>query len=318
MKENKFIKIKKYCVYFILISLLVISLMGCANKNILTEENDNTDGLNIVTTIFPSYDFARQIIGNKGNVSMLLPPGAESHSYEPSPQDIIKIQKCDVFICTGGESEQWVEDVLESIDNNMKIIKLMDCVETLEKNSDEMKDSEKNYDEHVWTSPENAIDITKNISKCVCEIDSTNSEYYKKNTERYLQELSELSSMFRTIIEEGNRNTIVFGDRFPFRYFVKEYGLNYYSAFPGCSSETEPSVATLTSLTDLVKKDKIPVVFYIESSNHKTADMICEVTGAKLLLFHACHNLSSADMEAGKTYIDIMKKNAENLREALN
>lgn len=255
---------------------------------------------------------------------MLLPPGAESHSYEPSPRDIIKIQNSDIFIFTGGESDMWIEDILESMDTkDMKIIRLMECVNSLEEElsegmvGHEIHNHEKEYDEHVWTSPENAIVITNKISEVIRELDSENSEYYEENTKRYVGELTALSQEFRDVVKEGSRNVVVFGDRFPFRYFTEEYGLEYFAAFPGCSSETEPSVSTLVFLIDMVKKEDIPVIFYLEASNRKTAEMISEATGAKPLLFHSCHSLYQKELDEGRTYLDLMKQNAENLREAL-
>lgn len=326
MKNNKLIIKKKSYLFFLIMLIIMVFLIGCKNNDFSNESIENKDELKIVSTIFPYYDFTKQIVGDKGNVSMLIPPGAESHSYEPSPQDIIKIQNCDLFIFTGGESDKWIEGVLSSIDtSNKKIIRIMDCVETVkeeplkgaETELEHKHEHEDEYDEHVWTSPEKAIDISKEISNAICERDPNNSQYYKENTDIYLKQLERISSEFKNIVDQGKRKTIIFGDRFPFRYFVEDYGLDYYAAFPGCSSETEPSVSTITFLTDLVKKEKIPVVFYIESSNHKIADMICEATGAKALPFNSCHNLSNEEMESGKTYVEIMQKNAENLREAL-
>ncbi|MFV0517864.1 MAG: metal ABC transporter substrate-binding protein [Aminipila sp.] len=322
MKKKKTIYIRKYLTFLMVTLLVVVLSVGCAKNSTYTQEDKKQ--ISVVTTIFPPYDFARQVAKNKADISMLLPPGAESHSYEPSPQDIIKIQQCDIFIFTGGESDQWIEEVLKSIDTEkMTIIRMMDCVNKLE---EEMNGSivghhehghEEEYDEHIWTSPNNAIAITHEITKALCKHDVNNAEFYDMNAESYIGDLNNLDEDFKAIVQEGSRRTIVFGDRFPFRYFAKQYGLDYLAAFPGCNSETEPSVETVTFLIDYIRKEKIPVVFYLESSNRRMAEMISESTGAVPLRFHSCHNLSANDIKEGRTYIDLMKENAENLREAL-
>ncbi|MBN7773411.1 metal ABC transporter substrate-binding protein [Clostridium aminobutyricum] len=317
-------------------ALFVVLITGCGTQKEEAVNKKTTEPLSIVATIFPPYDFTSQIVGDKANVYQLLPPGAESHSYEPTPQDIIKIQNCDVFIYVGGESDTWVDKILESMDtSNMKIIKMMDCVSTVEEevvegmqeeeehdhdgDTEVREDSEEEpeYDEHVWTSPANAMKITQAISDTLCQVDQQNKEYYQQNTKDYIAQLENLDKEFKQIVDQASRKVIVFGDRFPLRYFADEYGLEYYAAFPGCSTETEPSVNTIKYLVDKVKAEKIPVVFYIEFSNHKTADSICEATGAKALLFQSCHNVSQEDLKAGKTYVDLMTENAANLKEAL-
>lgn len=306
--------------------LLVFSFSACNVSPSGGSSQENTDKLRIVTTIFPQYDFARQITGGKAELTMLLQPGVESHGYEPSPKDIIKIQQSDLFIYVGGESDKWVYEVLSSLDTeNMCIIKLMDCVNTLEEEHVEgMEEGHEEeadgyeYDEHVWTSPGNAIKIAEKISEAVCEADKDNASYYKENTESYLKKLKELDNSFTQAIKEAKRHVMVFGDRFPFRYFTDAYGLTYYAAFPGCSSETEPSAATLKFLIDKVKDEKIPCVFYIEMSDQKVADTICEATGAKKLLFHSCHNVTKEEFESGVTYLSLMQNNYKNLLAALN
>jgi zinc transport system substrate-binding protein len=260
---------------------------------------------------------------------MLLPPGAESHSFEPSPRDIISIQNSDVFIYNGGESDAWVDRILASMDRgNRKIIRLMDCVEVVEEEivegmQDEEEDEgpdheeEAEYDEHVWTSPANAKLIVRAISDVLCELDSAKAPVYRDNASAYLKKLDELDASFRETVGRGTRKTLIFGDRFPFRYFADAYGLGYFAAFPGCSTETEASAATVAFLIDKVRQEKIPVVFHIELSNEKIADIICEETGAKKHLFHAAHNVSKQEFEGGATYLGVMTKNIETLREAL-
>lgn len=313
-----------------IVALCAFLLLGCNTINSAQKDNK----LSVVTTIFPQYDFVREIAGDNVNLSMLLKPGSESHSYEPTPKDIITIQNCDVFIYVGGESEKWAEDILDSIDTkNIKIISLMECVDIVEEEivygmeheheddvhheDEHSHDEEIEYDEHVWTSPKNAIKIVNQISAVLSSLDEKNKDKYNKNTKEYITKLEELDSLFKSIINNSSRKTLVFGDRFPFRYFADAYGLDYYAAFPGCSTETEASAATVSFLINKVKDDNIPVVFYIELSNEKMADTICEATGAKKLLLHSCHNITKKDFDNGISYLDLMEVNANNLVEAL-
>lgn len=469
--------------------------------------------LSIVTTIFPQYDFTRQIVGDYADVTMLLKPGAESHSYEPTPQDIKKIQNADLFIYTGGENDVWVDNILASMgDKKPETLKLLDCVSTVTEevvegmehghedgeehhhNDGEFEDSEvkdrslsdwsgdwqsaypylldgtldevfrhkaeeeqdkteeeykayystgfqtdverikisgdkisffqagkessaeytyKGYeiltydsgekgvryqfestspaseapkyiqfsdhlieptegvehfhiysgndgfsallkemenwptyfdssltgeeiademighdghehdheeepDEHVWTSPENAIQIVEKITGILAEKDPANAAAYTANSTAYVEQLRDLDKSFRDTVETGKRKTLLFGDRFPFRYLADAYGLKYYAAFTGCSTETEASAATVAFLTDKTKEEKIPVVFTIELSNEKIADSICDATGAKRLTLHSCHNVSADDFAKGVTYLSLMQQNVAALREALN
>ena len=313
---------KKLFALILSIALCIVSLCACGDSY-----NNNSGKLSVVATIFPPYDFSRQIAGDKTDLTMLLRPGMESHDYDPTPQDIIKIQNADLFIYVGGESDEWVEELLGSADKKpKKSIALIDCVdaveeetvEGMEQEKEEPEDSdEKEYDEHVWTSPVNAIEIVKSISESLPSLDKDNADTYKKNTADYCKRLSSLDAEFEDIVQNGKRNTIVFGDRFPFRYFTDRYGLEYSAAFPGCSSQTEPSAATVSYLIDKVNEEKIPVVFCIEFSGGKIADTICESTGAKKLEFHSCHNVTKQDFDNGVTYLQLMNNNKKVLREAL-
>ncbi|MDR1835105.1 MAG: metal ABC transporter substrate-binding protein [Fusobacteriaceae bacterium] len=283
----------------------------------------------VVATIFPAYDFTRAIAGDKADIHMLLPPGTETHLFELTPQDILKIRNCDLFVYAGGESDHWVKSVLESLDTSkMKIITLVDCVEAvaeetvegMEKEDEGSADGKEKltYDEHVWTSPRNAKLIAQEISGALCEMDAAQAEIYKTNTVSFLMRLDRLDAKFKAVVDHAARKLIVFGDRFPFLYFVRAYGLDYYAAFPGCAAETEASPATVKFLIDKIKAEKIPVVFHIEMSNGKMARAISEATGAKVMLFHACHNISHEDFLSGKTYLDLMNANVEALKEALD
>jgi zinc transport system substrate-binding protein len=306
-----------------LLALLIVSaLAGCAAKNTPAE----SDKLSVVATIFAPFDFARQVAGDNVNLTMLLPPAGESHSFEPTPRDIITIQNSDVFIYVGGESDDWVNNILDSMDTSkMKIITLMDCVEVVEEEviegmqeEAEEESGEPEFDEHVWTSPRNAKLIAQKFADAFAEVDPENADNYEANCAAYLEKLDELDANFQAVVDGAVRKTLVFGDRFPFRYFADAYGLNYFAAFPGCSTETEASAATVAFLIDKVKAEKIPVIFHIELSNSKIADTIADATGAKTLELHAAHNISKADFENGVTYLEIMTKNVASLKEALN
>jgi zinc transport system substrate-binding protein len=258
---------------------------------------------------------------------MLLPPGSESHSFEPSPRDIITVQNCDIFIYVGGESDEWVNRILNSMDSgNMKIIAMMDCVNVVEEEivegmeeeeEEEGAGEEPEYDEHVWTSPVNAKRIAGAIADALKQADAVNTDAYDAGAKEYFAKLDALDASIRTLVAGGKRKTFIFGDRFPFRYFADEYGLSYFAAFSGCSTETECSAATIAFLVDKIRNEKIPAIFYIELSNEKIADTIREETGARKLLLHSVHNVSKRDFENGATYHSLMMANMANLRTAL-
>lgn len=302
-------------VFFLSVSS-VFALYGCNNAN--ENMGDKSGKIKIVATIFPYYDFARNIAGDKAEVRMLLSPGNEPHSYDPSPSDIVAIENCDIFIYNGGESDEWVDGVLESLQNSdLRVLKMIDFVDALNEQETDHTDSDE-LDEHIWTSIRNAQKLSKIISETLQDIDAQNSDYYSDNELIYTQLLSNIDSQIESIVENSSRKTVVFGDRFPFLYFVNDYGLNYECAFPGCSSETEPSIATVRRLIDFVKDESIPVVFYLEFSNGKTADLIAEDTGAKTLELCSCHNVTKEQFESGISYIALMQQNAKNLEEALS
>jgi zinc transport system substrate-binding protein len=322
---------KRFVVCVCLFALLVAGA-GARGRG----DMGKADGkISVVATIFPPYDFVREVAGDRINLAMLLPPAAESHSFEPTPRDIITVQNCDVFIYVGGESDAWVETILESMDTSgMKVLTLMDCVDVVEEvivegmqeeeddeegsshdHAEEAEEAE--LDEHVWTSPRNAQLIVRKIADVLKGADPANATAYEKNAVAYNAKLAELDASFQNALKDAKRKTIVFGDRFPFRYFADAYGLSYFAAFPGCSTETEASAATVAFLIDKVRVEQIPVVFHIELSNEKIADTICEETGAKKLLLHAVHNVSKRDFEGGASYYGLMSQNVESLRAAL-
>jgi len=310
----------------IFILFLLPSLIACAPQT----DAKQSDGLSIVSTVFPSYDFARQItVGTNANVTMLLQPGEEVHSFDPTSQDVIRVQSADLFLYVGGENDVWVENVLSGLDKSVHTFKMMDYVTLYEEElTDGMQPeaeqpqpagaaAETEWDEHVWTAPVNAISIVKAMTSELAAIDPANAAIYQTNSEAYVRQLEALDQSFRNVADGGARKTVVFADRFPIRYFVEEFGLQYYAAFPGCSADTEPSAATLAGLIDHVKAESIPYVFYIEMSNQKMADTVCEETGAQKLLFHTCHNVTKAEFESGATYLSLMQNNVQALQKAL-
>ena len=327
----------------VLVSVLFLS--GCGRQQDGTSAQNSAGGqdsgkISVVTTIFPPYDFVREIAGNRAELKMLLKPGEESHSYEPTPQDIIAIEECDVFIYTGGENDVWVEDILSSMrDEDRLILRMADCVDTVEEEHvegmkespghdhdehDMHSDSETGeedthtvheIDEHVWTSPVNAVLIVDRIKQLLIQADPSGQAVYEENAAIYEEKLTELDQEFRDVVDHAKRKLLIFGDRFPFRYFADEYGLDYYAAFPGCAGDTEPSAATMAFLIDKVKEEKVPAVLKMELSNDDIANAVAEAAGTEVKVFYSCHNLSAEDFESGETYLSMMQKNVETLKE---
>jgi zinc transport system substrate-binding protein len=315
---------KRKILFFILTLAAVISGMNGCKQNKSSVIRNSNGKINVTATIFPPFDFVRRIAGDRVNLSMLLPPGSESHSFEPSPRDIITVQNSDVFIYAGGNSDKWVGRILQSMNtDNMNILAIIETADTVEEEivegMEEDNDEDENavYDEHVWTSPKNAILISRAITALLCETDPANAAFYRQNAAEYGEELMQLDAAFNEVIAGAKRDTIVFADRFPFRYFADAYGLSYFAAFPGCSTETEPSAATVAFLINKIRAEKIPVVFHIELSNERMADTISGETGAKKLLLHSCHNISKRDFDTGLGYLELMRRNIECLQEAL-
>lgn len=321
---------KKFFAIFaiILICTLCLALCACGQQ---AQAPETDGGVNIVATVFPAYDFARQIAGDDGNVTLLIPPGSEAHSYEPTPQDIIRIQGCDLLVCNGGESEAWLDEILGGMGNEIPTVVMLDCVDALtEEDKDGMQVHEhhdhdhdhdehddEEYDEHVWTSPVNAQLICRAISAALCEADPAHASDYTARCTDYCAELQALDADFRSVIANAKRHTLIFADRFPVRYFVEEYGLDYFAAFPGCADDAEPSARTVAFLIDRVREEQAPAVLYIEFSNQKMADIVCEDTGCEKLLFNSCHNVSADQLRGGVTYLELMRGNLETVKEAL-
>lgn len=296
-----------------IILLFIFLLGGCTSK-------ENESNL-ILASNFPAYDFAKQIVGETNNfkVEMLLPPGSEMHDFEPTPRDLKKIGESKLFIYVGGESDSWLDNFSVDLENVPKI-KMMDLVSlTLEGEALESEEEDEDeYDEHVWTSIRASMEIVNAIALKIANLDPDNRDIYLENANNYIAEMTEIDNQIKEIVESSKRKELIFGDRFPLIYFVKDYDLTYYAAFPGCSEQTEASSRTISFLVDKVKENKIPVIFKIELSKGNIASVISEETGAKVLEFNTMHNISASDFQSGATYTSIMRKNVEALKEGLN
>lgn len=323
--------------------MLVGALAGCGKQN----DTNQTDKLSIVTTIFPEYDWVREILGEKADnaeITMLLDNGVDLHSYQPTADDIVKISDCDLFIYVGGESDEWVEDALRNAANgNMKVINLLEVlgdsvkteeiVEGMQEEEHEHEDAEEHEhedaeeheheeeaDEHVWLSLKNAKMLVRVISKALQELDPDSKDIYAANADAYVKKLSALDAEYQTAVDAASNKTILFGDRFPFRYLVDDYGLRYYAAFVGCSTETEAGFETISFLAKRVDEWKLPCVLTIEGAQHKIAETVVRNTTAKnqrVLTMDSMQSTTSKDVKNGTTYLSVMEKNLSVLKEAL-
>lgn len=307
----------------IIIALIITLVASLGIIAFLTHKNTDDKKFSIVTTNFPAYDFARAVAGDQAQIKMLLKPGVDMHGYEPSPEDIIDIENCSLFIYTGGESDEWVEGILENT-RNINTLRMMDVVKPVEEEivegmeSEEEDKEEVEYDEHVWTSLRNAQLIIDAIQNRLSELYPDERASFAQNNANYKAKLADLDQKFQSIVDNSSRRTLVFGDRFPLRYFVDDYNLEYFAAFPGCSEQNEASSKTISYLVNKIKTEEIPVVLKIELTSDSIAQTIANETGAKVLVFSAAHNISAEDFKSGRTYADIMETNLVVLEEALN
>jgi len=299
-----------------LFTLCIILAISCEKQKTPKAAPDGK--INIVATIFPLYDFSRAVAKEQANITMLTPPGSSLHSYEPSPADIKNIQNADVFLFIGGENDVWVERILSTLDTSkMKIVRLFDFVKLYEEEESDPLQPEVEYDEHIWTSPKNAVLMINAITSALCEKDTANCEKYKENSQTYVLQIDSLSKELSKIVGAAKRKQIIVADRFPFRYLVEEYGLDYRAAFAGCSDQSDATPATIANLINTVKNNNIPYIYHVELSNRNAAEAVAEHTGAKMLLLHSYHNISKQDFENGTTYLDLLKQNVANLKTGL-
>lgn len=274
----------------------------------------------VVATNFPCYDFARQIAGDAARVQMLIRPGAEVHSYEPSPADILSIGGADLFVYIGGESDVWVDGILDSFGNAApRSLKLMDSVELLEEEDDHDHDhGGLAYDEHIWTSPKNAIAMVRAVEAALCEALPESAEVFHANADAYAAELAEIDAELEQIVANSVRQELVFADRFPFLYLAHDYGLSFSAAFTSCTADTEPSAQTLVKLIETIQRDGIPAVYTIELSNGTIARTIAEETGVEILTLHSAQTVTQAEFDAGETYASLMRRNLAAIEKGLN
>lgn len=320
-------KVKKIILICILIALVAILLI--AIFNVKKENKKDEDKLEIVASNFASYDFIREIIGNNSefNLTFLLGPGKDGHSYDPTAQDLIKIQEADMFVYIGGEMEKWTPKVLESLYNNKStVVCVSDAVKKLEEQEidgaepeQEEEEVEGAFDEHIWTSPENAIKMVTALENEIEKKDPNNKEKYRKNSNEYITQIQEIDKEIQNIVDNKVRDRLVFADKMPMQYFVNYYNLNVTAAFAGCSTETEPSASTIAYLVNKVKEEKTPVVLYTELNDGKVAQVICNEVGngCQMLKIQSLHNVSKSEFDNGATWVSLMKSNIDVLKKAL-
>lgn len=326
---------------------IMLAFSGCSStgntdKTTAESSTENDEKLSIVTTIFPEYDWVREILGDnadKAELTMLLDSGVDLHSYQPTADDILKISGCDMFIYVGGHSDEWVDDALKQATNkNMITINLCEILGDTVKQEEQIEgmenshenehanesssDSEDHHhnDEHVWLSLKNAKTICLYISDKLCELDADNAETYKSNASAYIAKLDALDKEYQSTVDTAPNDTLIFADRFPFRYMVDDYGLNYYAAFTGCSAESEASFETVKFLANKVDELGLDTVLTIENPSHKIAETVVENTKNKnqeILAMDSMQSTTSGDVENGATYLSVMQKNLEVLKKAL-
>ena len=333
----------KRIISLLLALALSLSLAACAAP----AEKADGGKLQIVTTLFPYYDFARAIAQDRADVTLLLSPGREAHSFEPTPLDAVTISEADVFLYNGGEGEYWVESMLDAAGEHIAVAsRMMDYVDALNEEyvegmqgadghdhdhehgshddhdhdheEDEHDSDEIEYDEHIWTSPKNAVVLCRAVCDTICKADPANEDFYRANCDDYCAQLEDLDARFSALCESAPRRLLIFADRFPMLYFCREYGLDYRAAFHGCSGDTEPSLATIKFLIDKVEDENIPVVYTIDFGTKKVAAVVSECTGAAIETLYSMQTVSRADFDAGETYLTLMERNFEALRKGLN
>ena len=300
-----------------LCAAMLFSLAACSSG-----KTDTAGGkLRVVCTLFVPYDFVREIAGDKVDLTLLLPPGMESHSYDPTPADMKAVGNADLLIRVGENMETWSAKLFDKSTGAkayLDIASEMGLRLAAHEHEHEREAEQGLVDAHIWTDPVYAQGIIKVIADALCRLDGSNAEFYKSNSEKYIKKLKALDSGFRDAVKNGKRDTVVFSGRFAFRNFTERYSLKFVSALDACADNSEPGARTVAKIVDTVRDEKIPVIFYEELTEPRTAEIICGETGCAMRLFHSCHNVSRDEFEAGVGYLSLMNGNLENLREALS
>ena len=294
---------KSLCLSIFLAVVLLLTSCGAS-----TDDNDGK--MSVVVTNFAAYDITRQLAADIAGITLLLPPGVEAHTFEPTAQDIVKIQNCDLLVYNGGESEEWVDDILDTLDKKPETFKMTDQVSLLGEDGEEDE-----YDEHVWTSPVNVMQIAGSLCETLKKLLPEQSEVIHKNYETFVGELVALDGEYRAYFSANPDALLVFADRFPFKYLARDYGFKYMAAFPGCSTETEPDAKTISELISAIEDKGIDRVFTIEFSNQNIAKAISESTGVKIRTVNSCHNVTKEQLSDGVTYISLMRDNLSALQD---
>ncbi len=288
----------------IVLLLCTVLLCGCS----ATPTVDNSKPC-VVTTIFPIYDFVSAVGGEKIDIKLLIKPGTEVHSYDPVPSEIKSIYNADLFLYIGGESDAWVDKILA--DKSINSYALIECVNPI------LEEEHNEYDEHIWTSPENAEKMLDKILNELIKTDPENSDYYRENHSKYVEKIREISQKTKAVVQKSDNPFILVADKFPFKYFAESYGIEYVAAADGCAVGTDISLKTMTKLIDTVREKNLKYAYYVEMSNKEIANSLSAQTGVKLLELHSAHNVTLDDFENGVTYVDIMERNYMALKEGI-
>ena len=327
---------KKILTLIITLTVLLssLSVLSCSGDRLYREGEGE---LNVVCTIFPPFDFARNVGGEKITLTILQDNGADLHNYSPTSATLLALSQADVFICVGGESdEKWIDDAITAANNpDLRIVKLVSCIDELlhaelsndwsghtheEEHDHEHEEGDEHHhegDEHVWTSPKNAIKIVKNIAEAFCAADQANSTYYTENSSKYIAELETLDAAYASAADNAAHPLVVFADRFPFVYMMHDYGIAYEAAFSGCSTEVNASFETQTSLTETVKNNGLPAVLAIDGSDASLAETVSTAAGCQIVKMNSLQSVKRGEIVAGTTYLEVMRKNLEALKTVL-
>jgi len=312
---------KKIISIFITFFLIIFIIIFLAIDNVNQTENINGEKIKVVATLFPQYDFVKQVGKDRVDVTLLLPPGIEAHTYDPTPKDIININESDLFVYTGDYMEPWTKNIAANIKEKVDVIDVTKNIEIEKGNHNEEESHDEHqheHDPHVWLDISNAKIMVDNILETLIKVDSQNRDYYTRNAKEYKEKLDGLNSDFEYVINTGKRNLICFGDKFSYMYFIHAYNLDYISVYDSCLAEAEPSISKILEIEKKIEKENLPVIFYESLSEGKIAKQIAKDIGIKALVFSSVHTVSSEDMQKGATYLSVMEQNLVNLKEELN